>query len=70
MKAGSIQITSLLKHDDIIDNTLLNCELILHLHKTVLQYFWDNIFIYQQVIGSKLLIFLDEMRAEQQQKFP
>lgn len=70
MKAGSIRTTSLLKHNDVIDNTLLNCELILQLHKAVLQYFWASIFIFQQLIESKFLIFLNYMRAEQEQKFP
>ena len=50
MKAGSIRTTSLLKHNDITDNTLLHCELILHLHRAVLQYFCASIFIFQQVI--------------------
>lgn len=37
--------------------SLINCELILHLHKAVLQYFWANIFIFQQVIGQNYSYF-------------
>lgn len=59
MKARSCLWTaSLLKHNDIVDTklSLLNCDI---LSPQVLQYFWADIFIFQQVIGTKLLLFLD-----------